>query len=89
MLVCEHDFDEEEVGERVAHGLVDKVDAGAEDFEGFALAGVAGLVLLDGVEGVGGEDDGAVAVGFKVDANIELLGRVVEILDSGGCAVDL
>lgn len=71
------DLDEEHVGEGVADGLVDEVDAGAEDGEGLGLAGVLGLVLCDLVEGVGREDDGAVAVGFEVDADVELLGCVV------------
>ena len=89
MLVCEDDFDEEEVGEGVADGLVDEVDASAQDVEGFLLAGVAGLVLLDGVEGVVREDHGAVAVGFEIDTNVELFGCVVQVLHAGGCAVDL
>jgi len=89
VLVCEDDFDEEEVGEGVADGLVDEVDASAQDVEGFLLAGVAGLVLLDGVEGVVREDHGAVAVGFEIDTNVELFGCVVQVLHAGGCAVDL
>jgi hypothetical protein len=34
------------------------------------------------------EDYGSVAVGLEVDADIEVLGRVVQVLDSGGSADD-
>lgn len=87
--MCENDFDEEEVGQGVANGLIDKVYAGAEDFEGFFLTRIAGFVGGNGVESVVGEDDGAVAVGLEVDADVELFGGVVEIFDTGGSAVDL
>ena len=39
-------------------------------------------------EGLLGEQDGAVAVGFEVDADVEFGGRVVEVLDAGGRADD-
>jgi hypothetical protein len=38
VLVRENDFDKQEIRERVAYGLVDEVDAGAEDVERFLLA---------------------------------------------------
>lgn len=81
-LVREDDFDEEEVGEGVADGLVDEVDEGAEGFEGGALGGGLGFVFAEAFEGRVGEEDGAVAVGFKVDADVEFGRGVVEVLDA-------
>lgn len=89
VLVREDYFHKQHVGERVADGLVDEVDAGTEDIEGFLLAWRFGLVFCYGVQRVRREDDGAMTVGLEVNANVKLLGRMMQILDSGGCAVNL
>lgn len=44
------------------------------------------LLGANGADSLLGEDDGAVAVGLKVDADVELGGGVVEPLDTGWCA---
>lgn len=87
-LVREDGLNKEKVGQRVADGLVDQVDACAEDLEAGGFGWRLGLVILDGAEGLVGEDGGAVAVSLEVDADVELLCGVVQILDTGGCASD-
>lgn len=85
----EDDFNEEEVGESIAHGLVDEVDAGTENFKSLLLAWATRLMLLNSVECIGGEDDGSVTVGLEVDTNVELLSGMVQVLDTSGGAVNL
>jgi len=80
--VREDGFDEEEVRERVPDGLVDEVVAGLEGVEGGGLGGGFGFRFADGADGGAREDDGAVAVGLEVDANVESSGGVVEVLDA-------
>jgi hypothetical protein len=53
--------------------LVDEVDACPQNIKRLLLARVPGLVLLDRVKRVLGENDRAVAVGLKVYANVEYL----------------
>ena len=44
------------------------------------------LLGADGADSLLGEDDGAVAVGLEVDADIEFGGSVVKPLDTSWCA---
>ena len=81
-LVREDDFDKEEVGEGVADGLVDEADEGAERLQRGVLGGGLGFVFAEAFEGRVGEEDGAVAVGFEVDADVEFGRGVVEVLDA-------
>ena len=81
-LVGEDDLDEQEVGEGVADGLVDEVGEGADDLDGGLLRGRLGCVFGDALERLVGEEDGAVAVGFEVDADVESGSGVVEELDA-------
>ncbi len=50
------------------------------------MGGGLGLVFANALEGEVGEDDSAVAVGFKVDPDIEFGGCVVEVLHARRCA---
>lgn len=51
------------------------------------LARRLGFGLMDDALGFVGEDDSAVAVGFEVDADVEVVrGSVVEVLDPSGSA---
>ena len=88
LLVGEDDFGEEQVGESVADGLVDEVDARTQGVEGVFLAGGFRLRVADYVDCVGGEEDGAVAVGFEVDTDVVAGGGVVQVFDAGGRALD-
>ena len=78
----EDDFDEQEVREGVADRLVDELYEGAEGLEGRVLGGGLGFVFAETFERRVGEDDGAVAVGFEVDADVEFSGGVMEVLDA-------
>lgn len=88
-LVREDDFGEEHVRQGVADRLVDEVDARAEGLQSVLLAGGFGLGVADDADGFVGEDDGAVAVGFEVDADVEVADScVVEMFDAGRGADD-
>jgi hypothetical protein len=87
-LVRENDFNEKEVRQGVSNSLVDQVDARAQNLEVFRLGRRLGLVFLDGLQRVVGEDGGTVAVSFEVDTNVKLLCGVVKILYSRGRAGD-
>ncbi|PNY27137.1 Uncharacterized protein TCAP_02931 [Tolypocladium capitatum] len=85
-LVGEDDLYHEHVGDGVADGLVDEITNGGERLEGILLCGGLRLLLPEDAHRLLGEDDGAVAVGLEVDANIELARRVVQMLDTRGRA---
>jgi hypothetical protein len=62
------------------------VREGGEGREGIALAGGLRRGRREEGDGVVGEDDGAVAVGFEVDADVEAGGSMVEVLHACGGA---
>jgi hypothetical protein len=81
-LVSQDNFNKKEVRQRVSDSLVDEVYASAQDLEVLRLGWRLGLVFLDGLQRVVGENGGAVAIGFEVDTNVKLLCGVVKILHS-------
>ncbi|KND90179.1 hypothetical protein TOPH_05174 [Tolypocladium ophioglossoides CBS 100239] len=85
-LVGEDDLDHEHVGDGVADGLVDEITNGGERLEGVLLCGRLRLLRPEDAHRLLGEDDGAVAVGLEVDANVELARGVVQMLDTRGRA---
>ena len=87
-LVCQHHLDEQQVGQRVAHRLVDEVAERAQVLERCGLRRRLRLVRSHGAQRRGREDHGAVAIGLKVDANVEARGRVMQVLDARGRADD-
>ena len=88
-LVREHHLREEHVRQRVADRLVDQVDTRAQALQRVQLARGLRLRGADHVDGLVGEDDGAVAIRLEVDADVEVAhGRMVEVLDTGWSADD-
>lgn len=81
-------LNEEHVGDSVSNGLVDELGEGYEVVEcgGLGRGGrfMGGELCL----GFGREENGAVAVGFEVDANGVVLGGMVEMFDTGRDAPD-
>ena len=69
-----YEFNEEEVRECVANCLVDQGCQSAKNVEGRGLCGRLWFVFADTFQGKVREDDGPVAIGFKVNANVELGG---------------
>jgi hypothetical protein len=82
-LMCQHHLGKEYVRDCIADSLIDEIDAGREGVESVLCARTLRLGLANGADGVVGEKNGAVAVGFEVDADVVAGGGVVEVLDAG------
>lgn len=80
-------LDEEEIADCVADRLVDEGSYRLEVLLRGSGGGEEGSAA-DESGGRGGEEDGAVPVGFEVDADVEGGGGVVQVLYSGGDAQD-
>lgn len=82
-LVSKNSFDKEHVGDGITDRLVDQVSESLEALKGALLGRRLRLGVLNGLQGGLRESDGTVTVGFKVDANIEAQGRMVQMLNTG------
>ena len=87
-LVRQDGLDQEQIREGVADGLVDQLRQRRQRRERVSLRGRLRFVRCDGLERGGREEHGAVAVGFEIDADIEALSGVVEVLDPRWRALD-
>src|SRR5690606_30729864 len=66
----------------------DEVRHGGQGVESILLGGRLRLRLAEETYGLLREDDGAMAVGFEVDTDIELASSMVEMLHTSGGADD-
>jgi hypothetical protein len=82
--MSENHLDHKEIGNGVSHSLVDQVDQAKQVLSRGFLRGGTRFVRVDDVDGFVGEEDGAVAISFKVNTNVVSLGSVVEVFDAGG-----
>lgn len=87
-LVRKNDLDHEHIGKGIADSLVDELNESLQVVEVLLLSGRVRLAGVNVRDGAVGEDDGSVAVGLKVDSDIKLGSSVVEMLDTGGGALD-
>lgn len=86
--VGKNNLDEKHVRKRITNGLVDELGQGNEVLDSAVLVGALRLGLLQSRNRVVREQNSAVAVGLKVDANVIVERGVVEVLDTGGGASD-
>lgn len=87
-LVSEDSLDEKHIGESITNSLVDEVGKSLEALQRVLLSRRLGLGVLDDLQSVLRESDGAVAVGLKVDTDVEPQGGVVEMLHTSVGAND-
>ena len=87
-LVSEDSLDEKHIGESIANSLVYEVGKSLEALQSVLLSRRLGLGVLDDLQRVLRESHSAVAVGLKVDTNVEPQGSVVEMLHTSVGAND-
>ena len=84
MLQLQNGMNQQEIRERISDGLIDEPGEGAQPTEGHQLflgkLTVIGIPQLP-IKAVT-KQNGPVSIAFKVDANIELQGRVMDVLDA-------
>ena len=82
-LVCENNLNKKHIRQSISNSLVDQVVEREEGIQSVLLCRRLWLLGANGADSLLGEDDGAVAVGLKVDTDVELGSGVVEPLDAG------
>lgn len=79
-LVSEDSLDKEHIGQGVTDSLVDQIGQSLKAFQGTLLSRRLRLGVLDHLERIIGEGDGAMSVGLEVDTDIKAKGSVVKVL---------
>lgn len=82
----EDSLDQEHIGQGIADRLIDHFGESNEVLDGVRCVWRVGLGGLESGQGRRGKKDGAVAVGFKVDTDIEALRCVMQMFDASGDA---
>lgn len=87
-LVGEDSLDKEHIGQGVSDSLVDQVGQSLKALQRALLSRGLRLGVLDDLECILREGDGAVSVSLEVDADIEAQGGVMKVLHTGVGADD-
>lgn len=82
-LVGEDSFNQEHVRDSITDRLVDQVSETLQTFNRALLGRGLRLGALNGLQGVLRESNGTMAVGFKVNANVEAHGGMVKMFNTG------
>ena len=83
--MCEDGFHKQDIGKGVPDSLVDEIGACFKGVEGVVLGWRLRFMSCDDGEGVWGEENCAVTVGFKVDSTIIPLSFMMEMFHPRRC----